>query len=222
MALFGNLKIACETEFAEIATASRRPFSKKFHSPLSPFRYQHVADYFGNLRVLEVEIGSGRGAYLLERAALYPEMNFLGIEQKEKLMRLSLTRARALGLTNVRFIAPDAREVIRSLPRESVSVFHIYFPDPWFKKRHIKRRFVNHESIHTLHEKLIAGGLVELATDDGDYFRQILCELDRHESRWSARRQSKNSRLFSPETKTLFEQKYEEQHRDIFYLELRK
>ncbi len=184
---------------------------------LSPLRFQSFSEFFGNARPVEVEIGSGRGNYLAARAALHPDINFLGVEWKTKLVHLAEKRCERKRISNIKFIDTDAREVVNTLPPASISVCHIYFPDPWFKQKHLRRRLVTPGLIQRIFQSLIPGGLLEIATDDADYFRQIKNELAP-----PGFRESVNERLFSPETKTLFETKYLAQGRNLYYLELIK
>ena len=92
---------------------------------------------------VHIEVGSGKGTFLLNQAKAQPEANFLGIEWANKYYRHSVDRIRRWQMSNVRILRCDARDLIgRYLPADSISVFHVYFPDPWPKKRHHKRRFI--------------------------------------------------------------------------------
>ena len=106
---------------------------------------------------------------------------------------------------------------------ESVSIFHVYFPDPWHKRRHQKRRLLTPEFFELLHRRLVPGGKLEIATDNFDYmiaFKSALVEAG--ETIWSATRQTVNERILNPEFRTNFELKYQAEGRDLYYLELVK
>src|SRR5262245_10534795 len=96
---------------------------------------------FGNDRRVELEIGIGKGTFLLRRAKQCPDRNFLGIEWAGEFYRFALDRMERWRMTNVRVLRTDARDFVeRICPRASLSVLHIYHPDPWPKRRHNKRR----------------------------------------------------------------------------------
>ncbi|MEO0588803.1 MAG: tRNA (guanosine(46)-N7)-methyltransferase TrmB, partial [Planctomycetota bacterium] len=120
---------------------------------------------------LELEIGSGKGTFLVQQAPHHPETNFLGVEYALKYFRVAADRARRHALPNVRLLHADAGPLIRNhLAPASLRHIHIYFPDPWPKARHHKRRFVNADNLATLHGLLAPDGTVRLATDHADYF----------------------------------------------------
>jgi tRNA (guanine-N7-)-methyltransferase len=124
------------------------------------------AAVFGNHRRVEVEIGPGRGETLLAAAAAAPATNFFGIEQTTGIAGALTTAAAERGLDNVRVIAADARCVIaRLVPDASVAAYHIYFPDPWPKTRHHRRRLVTREFAQHVVRTLVPGGTLHLATD---------------------------------------------------------
>ena len=105
---------------------------------------------------------------------MYPDVDFLGIEWASKYYRHAVDRLGRWGLTNVRIIRADAAAFLRDhVPADSVGGFHIYFPDPWPKKRHHKRRFVQKDNVAMLIERLKPGGTIQLATDHEGYFEQM-------------------------------------------------
>lgn len=129
---------------------------------------------FGRHGPVHIEIGSGKGTFLLHQAKAQPNDNFLGIEWANRYYRYIVDRIGRWGLTNVRIIRTDAADFIaESVPNGSVDCFHIYFPDPWPKKRHHKRRFICPANLEHLIRGLKAGGQLRIATDHADYFEQI-------------------------------------------------
>jgi len=138
---------------------------------------------FANPRPVELEIGSGKGTFLLARAAARPELNFLGIERAGSYCRYAADRIRRAGLANVRMILTDATYFVRkSLPDESIWRVHIYFPDPWPKRRHHRRRSITVRFVNEIARVLRPGGQLIIVTDHMGYFRHIrgvLVNVDR-------------------------------------------
>jgi len=137
----------------------------------APIDFERV---FGRQGSVHIEIGSGKGTFLFQQARVYPDVDFLGIEWASKYYRHAVDRLGRWGLTNVRIIRADAAAFLRDhVPADSVGGFHIYFPDPWPKKRHHKRRFVQKDNVAMLIERLKSGGTIQLATDHEGYFEQM-------------------------------------------------
>jgi tRNA (guanine-N7-)-methyltransferase len=133
-----------------------------------------LGEIFGRKGPVHVEIGSGKGTFILSQARENPEVDFLGIEWARKYYRFSVDRIGRWGLDNVRIIRADAAYFIgRHLPESSVEWFGIYFPDPWPKKRHHKRRFLCGANMEQLLRCLKVGGVINIVTDHAGYFEQI-------------------------------------------------
>lgn len=181
-------------------------------------------DMFERSQPLEVEIGAGKGRFLIHRAQANPDINFVGFDYVWKYLKIGWQRVVKRGLPNLLFFKAEANEIVEHLiPDESVSVFHVYFPDPWHKRRHHKRRLLTPEFFTQLHSRLLPGGKLEIATDNFDYmiaFKSSLVEAD--EAIWSSMRDTVNTRLLNPEFATNFELKYEAEGRDLYYFELEK
>ena len=136
---------------------------------------------FGEAGPVEIEIGIGKGRFLLACAELRPEVHYLGVEWANKYLRIAEARAARRGLPNVRFVRADARELVcRAIPPASVSCYYVFYPDPWPKKRHHKRRFLQRDCVDHLARTLIADGKLHVATDHRDYWSQIEPLLDGH------------------------------------------
>ena len=132
------------------------------------------AALFDRVAPVHIEIGSGRGAFLLSEAINYPQINFLGIEWASRFYRYSVDRMGRWNITNVKVIRTEAAWLIeRHIGEKSVDCFHIYFPDPWPKVRHKRRRFFNEANLIQMIRCLKNGGIIQAATDDADYFEQI-------------------------------------------------
>lgn len=139
------------------------------------------ADLFGRSARVEIEVGIGKGRFVLGQAAARPETDFLALEWSLKHMRIAKDRAGRRKLRNVRFYRADARHVIGQLvPASSISRVHVYCPDPWPKKRHHKRRFFTPATVRDLERILRPGGYLNLSTDVGEYFEEICGLLRDH------------------------------------------
>ena len=125
-------------------------------------------------RRLEVDLGCGKGRFLLARAAKHPETNFLGIDRMLRRIRKVDNRARRLDRDNIRLMRVEAYyAVAHLLPPAAVDVYYIFFPDPWPKARHEGHRLFNKLFLDALHRTLAAGGVAHVATDHWPYFEQL-------------------------------------------------
>ena len=132
------------------------------------------ATVFPETRPVEVELGAGDCSFLLELARLRPERNFLGVERMLGRLRKLDRKGRRAGLTNLRGLRVEAAYCLEYLlPIEAVEALHVYFPDPWPKRRHWRRRLVNDRFPDLAARVLRPGGWVHLRTDHPDYFEQM-------------------------------------------------
>lgn len=178
--------------------------------------------FFEEVRPLEFEVGCGKGRFLLSMAEKYPERNFIGIDRAGKWMNVGKTRAEKRQLPNLRFIKTEAREFLESIPEEIFETIHMYFPDPWPKRRHHPRRTLNESFLKLLYSRLKPGGFIEIATDDADYYVQIRAAAEATRALWKEMRETRNARIVCPEFKTNYELKFEAEGRTLYYLEMRK
>jgi tRNA (guanine-N7-)-methyltransferase len=133
-----------------------------------------LGQIFPTVRPLEVELGSGDGSFLVEWARLHPEHNFIGVERLLGRLRKLDRKGRRAGLTDLRAVRLEASYFMEYLlPAASVQAFHVYFPDPWPKRKHRKHRLVNSHFTEVAAKILVPGGVVWLRTDDADYFAQM-------------------------------------------------
>jgi len=132
---------------------------------------------FGRPGPVHIEIGTGKATFLVNQAKAYPRVNFLGIERANKYYRHAVDRIGRWGVSNVRIIRTDATLfVAQHLGDESVDCFHIYFPDPWPKRRHHKRRLFSPANMQHLIRCLKTQGQLRIATDHAEYF-EVIAEL---------------------------------------------
>ena len=137
-----------------------------------------LAQLFGRPALAHLEIGFGNGDALAAMAAAHPENNYLGIEVHRPGVGALLRRLEFEGLTNVRVACSDAVALLgQRLPDASLDAVCLFFPDPWPKKRHHKRRIVQPEFVQRVRHKLRVGGVFRLATDWADYAQWMLAVL---------------------------------------------
>lgn len=136
---------------------------------------------FDRPRPVEVELGSGDGSFLAYYAAAHPESNFLGIERLLGRLRKTDRKGSRLGLTNLRLIRIEAAYLLEFLlPPASVEALHVYFPDPWPKRKHRRHRLVNERFPELAARSLRPGGRIYLRTDHADYFQQMNGVFEQH------------------------------------------
>jgi tRNA (guanine-N7-)-methyltransferase len=123
---------------------------------------------------LEVELGCGDASFIVEYSARHPGRNFIGVERLLGRLRKLDRKGRRAGLTNLRGVRIECAYFLEYLlPPQSASALHVYFPDPWPKKKHRKNRLVNERFPDLARAALTRGGVVYLRTDDEDYFAQM-------------------------------------------------
>jgi tRNA (guanine-N7-)-methyltransferase len=134
-----------------------------------------VSGLFPQPQPLEVELGSGDGSFLLEYARRNPGRNFLGVERLLGRVQKIDRKGRRAGLTNLRGLRIESAYFLEYLlPEGAASAIHVYFPDPWPKRKHRRNRLVNERFTELARQALAPGGAVFLRTDDADYFAQMV------------------------------------------------
>lgn len=133
-----------------------------------PFR---AAEFFAREAPLEIEVGSGKGLFLQNAALRAPDHNFLGIELARKYAAYCAARLARRSVANARMIGGDASRFFREwLPDQCAAAVHVYFPDPWWKKRHVKRRVMNEAFVRQVERVLRLGGKLHFWTDVEEYY----------------------------------------------------
>jgi tRNA (guanine-N7-)-methyltransferase len=134
-----------------------------------------LAKFFAKDQPLEVELGSGDSSFLVEYARQHPERNFIGVERLLGRIRKLDRKGRRTGLTNLRGVRIESAYFLEYLlPRHSAAALHVYFPDPWPKRKHWRHRLINERFPVLASQALQRGGTVFLRTDDQAYFEQML------------------------------------------------
>lgn len=137
-----------------------------------------LTEVFGRSAPLVVEVGFGMGDSLLEMAKREPETDFIGIEVHPPGVGRLINEAGKLGLKNLRVYMADANDVLEDcIPASSADRFQLYFPDPWHKKKHTKRRIVQSAFIEKVHHILKPNGVFHLATDWEHYAEHMMEEM---------------------------------------------
>ena len=127
-----------------------------------------------------LEIGFGGGEHLVHQAGQNPDVGIIGCEPYINGVAMLLGKIRRLGVKNLSIHPGDARDLFDVLPKGSIDRAFLLYPDPWPKKRHHRRRFVNPEFLDPLAEVMSSGAILRVATDIPDYVRQTLEQLTRH------------------------------------------
>jgi tRNA (guanine-N7-)-methyltransferase len=134
---------------------------------------------FGSPGRVEVEIGIGKGRFLLTAAEARPDVHFLGVDWANEYLRVAESRAAKRRLANVRFLRVDARDLVRAIPDRAVGAYYVFYPDPWPKTRQQKRRFLQAATAAELARTLVPRGWLHVATDHPQYWAAIEGVLDR-------------------------------------------
>lgn len=180
-----------------------------------------VKDIFGNGQPVEIELGCGKGKFLLERAERSPDINFIGLDWAKKWLGIGEIRSQKKNLPNLTFFHTPAQEWVENLVPEQIGIFHIYFPDPWPKRRHHKRRLLQKPFLEVLYSRLLAEGCLQIATDHEGYREHIENIIQETSSLWKTVKRG-NQRWNFTELQTHYEMKYAVQGRPLFYWELGK
>lgn len=133
----------------------------------------NFAELYGNANPVELEIGMGKATFLTEQAKARPEVNFFGIEWQRWYWRYASDRLRRNGCTNARTVRAEASFFLQEfVPPDSIAVLHIYFPDPWPKARHHKRRLIQPKFLPLVRRVLTPGGRLQVVTDHRGYWEE--------------------------------------------------
>lgn len=137
--------------------------------------------FFGNDHPVEIDVGCGRGLFVVTAAETHPERNFLGIEIDFREGRRGAARLKRRDLTNACILGGDAKvPFTKMIEPHSVSAIHVYFPDPWWKRKHRSRRVFNDHFVDLASRLLMPGGLLHSWTDVEEYFGVISSLMNHH------------------------------------------
>jgi len=174
-------------------------------------------EVFGNDRPVELEVGFGKGLFLLTAAQAHPEINFVGVEIVRKYQLFAGTRLAKRGLSNVRVACADVRLFLpRFVAAESLQAVHVYFPDPWWKKRHHKRRVFTAEFVAECLRVLRRGGRLHAVTDVEEYAAVMSALLADQPALRPLPPPSEKEPLHDLDYLTNFERKFRKQGKKIY------
>ena len=135
-------------------------------------------ELFGNDHPLRIEIGMGKGRFIMDLARMHPEINYVGIEKYSSVLLRGIQKMETDPLPNLYFIRMEAEEIADVFDREEVERIYLNFSDPWPKDRHAKRRLPSREFLKRYDEILVRDGVIEFKTDNQDLFRFALGEIE--------------------------------------------
>lgn len=135
-------------------------------------------EVFGNDHPIRIEIGMGKGRFIMELARLNPDVNYVGIEKYSSVLIRGIQKLEADPLPNLYFIRMEAEEITSVFAKGEVDRIYLNFSDPWPKDRHAKRRLPSREFLRRYDEILIPDGVIEFKTDNHDLFQFALEELE--------------------------------------------
>jgi len=172
---------------------------------------------FGNAQPVEIEVGFGKGLFLLTSAQARPDVNWLGIEIARKYQLFTATRLAKRQLGNVRLARADAHLFFRDyVAADCCQALHVYFPDPWWKKRHLKRRVFTPEFAVQCARVLKPGGWLHVVTDVAEYFQVITDIVARHTPLKRMTNAEGSSPAVGQEYLTNFDRKFRLEGRSIY------
>lgn len=159
-------------------TGSREIIAGSAYVIHDPERYKgRMKELFGNSHPLHIEIGMGKGRFIMELAALHPEINYIGIEKYSSVLLRAIQKMEQNELPNLKFIRMDAEDITEVFEKEEVDRIYLNFSDPWPKDRHAKRRLPSKEFLARYDRILKKEGKLEFKTDNRDLFDFALEEL---------------------------------------------
>ena len=135
-------------------------------------------NFFENDNPIHIEVGMGKGRFIMDLAALHPEINYIGIERYTSVLLRAVQKMEEAPLPNVHFLCIDAATLPEIFDKDEVSKIYLNFSDPWPKDRHARRRLTSHEFLDRYNQFLTPDGCIEFKTDNQDLFTFSLEEIE--------------------------------------------
>jgi len=178
----------------------------------------HWQDCFETAQPLHIEIGMGKGRFIMDMAALHPDINYIGIERYSSVLLRALQKMEQNPLPNIKFICMDAADVAEVFAKDEVDRIYLNFSDPWPKDRHAKRRLPSREFLARYDQFLVKGGRLEFKTDNKELFDFALEELE--PAGWKAEAVTRDlhhdEKLCAGNIMTEYEEKFSAQGNPIY------
>jgi tRNA (guanine-N7-)-methyltransferase len=163
---------------SEPELSDSEPYAQSQHIFRFPGDQERFAGLLHTDRPIEIEVGSGKGLFLRGAAPVKKDTQFIGLEIAAKYAQSTAEKLRSEGISNAECFCADAVRVIDELiPDASLSAVHVYFPDPWWKARHKKRRVLNPRMIRAIDRALVPGGKLHFWTDVIDYYESTVAMI---------------------------------------------
>jgi tRNA (guanine-N7-)-methyltransferase len=179
--------------------------------------------FFGRQAPMELEIGSGKGLFICRAAEQFPQHNFLGIEISPKYARFSAARIHHRNFSNAIMVCGDAAQILQNqIPNDFLEAIHVYFPDPWWKRAHRKRRILRTEVLKLIEQHLRPGGTFHFWTDVEEYFNSTLKLLAANTSLLGPFEVTEKKAEHEFDYRTHFERRTRQHGEKVFRSEFRK
>ncbi len=176
-----------------------------------------------NSNGLYIEVGCGKGKFLMEKATADPDGFYIGVEGNENVILRALEKLELLGLQNVRFVASYVENILDWFAPDEISGIYLNFSDPWPKPRHEKRRLTHGDKLQGYMEALMPGGFLEFKTDNQGLFQFTMDEIKRLDLMVEAQTDNlHDSTHTAKETLTEYEEKFSSWGKNIYYVRVRK
>lgn len=190
----------------------------------NPFLYKGIwAKLFGNNHPIYLEIGMGKGKFIIEHALKHPEINYIGLEKFDSVLVQAVDKAKSLKLNNLKLIHLEAEKINDVFAEKEINKIFLNFSDPWPKNRHEKRRLTYHTYL-ALYEKIL-NGIVEMKTDNQSLFEYSLKSFNNEHWTFLDVSLDLHHRDLPNEEKiitTEYEEKFIQKGNNIYYLEVKK
>ncbi len=172
---------------------------------------------------LEIEIGSGKGLFVLNESGSVPERNFLGNEISHKYCKFAAYRLAQRGRTNAHMLQGDGLKLFRELlPDRCAVAVHVYFPDPWWKERHRRRRVIQPQFIVDTQRVLVPGGVFHFWTDVEEYFEEAIGVIGEHSDLAGPFEIVESPAEHDMDYRTHFERRMRKNQHDVFRCQFKK
>lgn len=178
---------------------------------------------FSQTADLEIEIGSGKGLFVLNESGKVPERNYLGNEIANKYCQFAAYRLAKNGRTNAHMLRGDGLKLFRELLPDACAVaVHVYFPDPWWKERHRRRRVIQPSFIADLQRILVPGGIFHFWTDVEEYYDQTVEQMKEHSDLSDPVHVEQSPAEHEMDYRTHFERRMRKYDHDVFRAQFKK